>query len=1630
MLEVKPFLTRSMRATWGVGLLCAGVALSPNSAVAQKTLSEAFKKQVVELEQPNEIVAADLFNSITPEIIATDVRGNIMVFNAENGQPILRAKDALEKAFTGPVVADFLDDNTLDIGVGTEDGRVLIFDGSTLSVISERQIAQATFSVLPTLVTLPDPEDASRTVEVIVLIDQNGVIHSAYPHPRTHTILSYWEPITSGTKASAPATVGHVRSRNQLDIVIPASDGNLVFVDPQAGSMKKMLIAEGKPIETTVLMIDVDEDGLDEMVYTMKNGEVHVSYYDVENDRVEDHRVFATGNAPIGDPVLVNTMKTPVREGLIFQGGKNTVFAFKISDPNPANWDEIPGDKSEFGGFNTPISVVPSESGNPLVAFGVNRIVCLVDTSDWFAERPTVKNSIYAVDEDLTNTVVSVTLPVDGKNQACLVGLSPTGRLFSIQTNRLPIATTTYPWMTRGGTPKHSGFVDLNYHGQDLQRRMALDKLVAEKIANRDEATNSGRYAEALAAADWLSKHDPLSQEFKSEYQRIWLKKNLWWLALSVIAVVLFVGYIGLLILRLILRRNLERRAKAAVAAEKFDEAETLYEKLRTKMPKTPRIVATLAMVYVSKGNTEEKTIEVYQKALEQEPDKQNILHAYARALIRAEKTDAEAVEIYTKALKSNFPEPALMEYGLGMCHKASGKLEEAGKCLRAALRGGLTSNNVYSALCDIYLTTNNRSAKTLPVYQHQFASRQLDQKFIEAYLDACIDSKQCDGTVESLSYQVLEGNPKYVPAYCHLASMHLQKGETGAAIEDVKRALEHEPTNQTATVLLAHCYLIESRKDEMAQKAYTNALAIVPDNQEILTTLADIYFRQGRYDSEAIKIYHRSHQEAPDDVTTLKALAETAKLSANHDLSVKVIENLVIQGQTEAKHMMQLARAYVAKGVYESKAEKIYREALRQEPTDRELTAALAKVYVLLHREDLEVIPTLETQYRFDPKDRNAGCQLAKAYVKANRYPDALRVSQSLSRDFPDDPEIKNLVALSSLYDNKIDDAVAEYTQILTRNPNDRQAEVHLAMAYAQKGKVDDEAAKLYQRAMETQGANPDLHMAMARVHLTRNDSVKAVECYQKVLKILPGSEEHLIRHITGLLNEFPDAIRVRWFLCEVLVAYGHLREALEQLNTVYDTNPNQAKNILGALEKILSKDPKNISAMTTKGQILAATDSLPEARAVLEAAYKLQPSNADVTRLLSNVYESTLKKKEDAEVRFRLGRIHYMNQDFDKAIGAFQKTAQDYRWEAESTKMLGKCFTAKGMLDLALQEFKKLVVDDETKELLYDLAQRYESKKDLVGAKTVYRQLFAADIDYKDVRTRFEMLSGSTSDPVAFEKTSIVQAMSEDAKRRYELLDELGRGAMGIVYRARDKELEEVVALKILPDSMSNNPEAVRRFKIEARNARKVSHPNIVRIHDIGEEMGRKYISMEYVDGSDLKKKLRTSGKFDQKDFFRYGIQIADALAYAHRLGIVHRDIKPANIMLTSSDDVKVTDFGIAKMLDSTAAEGTMVGAVIGTPLYMSPEQVQGIPVDNRADIYAYGIMLYEFINGRPPFTEGDLAYQHIHREPTPPEGCPDEIWQVIKKCLEKDKEQRWSTAEDIVEELKAAQKKLATA
>jgi serine/threonine protein kinase/tetratricopeptide (TPR) repeat protein len=260
-----------------------------------------------------------------------------------------------------------------------------------------------------------------------------------------------------------------------------------------------------------------------------------------------------------------------------------------------------------------------------------------------------------------------------------------------------------------------------------------------------------------------------------------------------------------------------------------------------------------------------------------------------------------------------------------------------------------------------------------------------------------------------------------------------------------------------------------------------------------------------------------------------------------------------------------------------------------------------------------------------------------------------------------------------------------------------------------------------------------------------------------------------------------------------------------------------------------------------------------------------------------------------------------------------------------------------------------------------------------------------------------------------------------------RYHVESLLGSGGMGKVYKARDRELDRIVAIKVLRPDLMTDPMAMQRFKHELLLASSISHPNILRIHDLGEYKGVKFISMAYVDGGDLTQLMRKEGRLPLDRVLHIMRQLAAALAAAHGVNVVHRDLKPQNILLGSADHVYVTDFGIAKTLESDRTSVTRTGAVLGTPLYMSPEQVEGKQVDHRSDLYTFGLIFYEMLTGVLPFT-GDttfqLMYQRVHQLPKRPEtvipDLPSYLSRISLKCLEREPAKRYQNASEILVDL----------
>jgi serine/threonine-protein kinase len=373
-----------------------------------------------------------------------------------------------------------------------------------------------------------------------------------------------------------------------------------------------------------------------------------------------------------------------------------------------------------------------------------------------------------------------------------------------------------------------------------------------------------------------------------------------------------------------------------------------------------------------------------------------------------------------------------------------------------------------------------------------------------------------------------------------------------------------------------------------------------------------------------------------------------------------------------------------------------------------------------------------------------------------------------------------------------------------------------------------------------------------------------------------------------------------------------------------------------------------------------------------------------------------------------------------------------------AESNKMLALQFQAQGQLDMALEKFLRCPLDNKLMDLLYNLGLDFERKRHFAKARAVYEHMQEFDSNYKDITTRINqardmeatvILGGGSGSPGG---TLIPGGSGVEKPKlgRYNVESELGKGAMGVVYLGRDPKIGREVAIKTLALSAEFEgqelDDAKQRFFREAESAGRLNHPHIVTIYDAGEEHDLAYIAMEYLKGKELTRYTKPESLLPVVTVLKILLHAADALGYAHRHNVIHRDIKPANIMYDrSSGEVKLTDFGIARITDSSQ---TKTGVVLGTPSYMSPEQLSGKKVDGRSDLFSLGAMGYLLLTGKRPFYSDSMAtlmHQIVNQEHADilelRPDLPPCIGPVINKSLEKDREQRYQTGNEMAMDLR---------
>ncbi|MDH3214053.1 MAG: protein kinase [Myxococcales bacterium] len=509
--------------------------------------------------------------------------------------------------------------------------------------------------------------------------------------------------------------------------------------------------------------------------------------------------------------------------------------------------------------------------------------------------------------------------------------------------------------------------------------------------------------------------------------------------------------------------------------------------------------------------------------------------------------------------------------------------------------------------------------------------------------------------------------------------------------------------------------------------------------------------------------------------------------------------------------------------------------------------------------------------------------------------------------------------------------------------------------------------------RALEREGQSEVANGMLARIHLERDDRETAARYFEKA----------------GRLPEAAD-----------------LRQALSQFAEA------------GSLFERAGDLERAAEMYRAAGDLLRAGETYERATQHANAAHCFREAG-DLPKLVDAL--------EKCGEPFEAAKVAIENSDRPRAIRSLQKVTQGDPHYLEAANILAEAYQEEGHVDLAIGTIEQVVAFRGEEEVPLNecdrLAKLLQDANHYERAIEVLEVIRRRDVAYPGVATRIEGLRKQVTTHPAMTgvPASMPNADAFGGGLRYDILEELGRGGMGVVFKARDRRLGRVVALKRLTENLRDHPKAVEMFLREARAAAALNHPNIVTIYDAGQEGDTFYLTMECLEGLPLQTILKRQGRLTSHDAARLGVQIAAGLHYAEEQRIVHRDIKTANLFFTWKKVIKIMDFGLAKIVEEVRRASTMIG---GTPYYMAPEQSLGAAVDHRADLYALGVTFFELISGNVPFREGDVAYHHRHTPPpdvreSVPE-TPAAFAELILGLMAKKPEDRIASAAEVGERL----------
>ncbi len=828
-------------------------------------------------------------------------------------------------------------------------------------------------------------------------------------------------------------------------------------------------------------------------------------------------------------------------------------------------------------------------------------------------------------------------------------------------------------------------------------------------------------------------------------------------------------------------------------------------------------------------------------------------------------------------------------------------------------------------------------------------------------------------------------------------------------------------------------------------------ALRYNPDSIELQASLAEVYVRLGRFDERTMELCARvlAHQidnvllqqaqaigmlidqarqieqrlgrdESPPDNEALSASLSMLDefLSQTHecvDAWIAWTRLLILAGQFErARIGLEKLRALDVRGL-----DELFQHSLRYMAEKTELAPqqaiALSQIY--------EMLGLLSGAVRlfekiYDTEKTAAGPHLLELYLK--------RYSINQAAEIPEEVRARLFMLLLDHSDRATMDAWLRKAMILGWEINAYTYDY--ARILIQQDELD-EAFQTLQRLAINETVKQMLN-DIAAGYEQRDEVEKAAA----VLRYMNDNEliapEQLHARETELVREAQLSI------AELQMRGGRYREALEKFISALICGPQPDLNILQQIDELLDiPGVGDVEPLLRLGLFFRERGDHPKALFYLNLAQQCEPANETVLNELESLFLEILKRNPDLpQLRLELGKLYLNTNRRAQALPELTLAAGSPNQAQEASRFLAALYCAEGQWTEALDKYRTLVISEEDFESIWNIHNYFAERNDWREALMAIDLIARVKPRWRDAAEKarlYEERIGKLQ-PEVISDPKMRELIGDLAIGRYQYLDKLGSGGMGVVYKVFDIRNQRTAAMKILRDSLAGSSKALDRFFREARIAATLNHRNIVNIFDynISNVSGQSYIVMEYVDGASLREiidrqfqsQLAVTPEY-VTEILHYSVQLCDALTASHSKGIIHRDIKPDNIMTNSKGEVKITDFGIVHIEEATF---TPTGAMLGTPRYMAPEQVTGGRIDGRSDLYSVGILLYEVLVGSPPFMSGDVSYQQVHNMPVPPREInptiPEKCAEILMKCLEKRPEDRYPDALALREEISA--------